>query len=95
MLNTQLVSVIEQQTELEAEAHKEVIQYQKESLELMHKQGVERAKQHQELIEVLSRHPGYASPAQGAYLPPAPATSAPTHSTTLTPADYLFTNFTK
>merc|ERR1719427_2632573 len=54
-MSNQLVAAIEKQIVLGAQAHEEVIYYEKEKLQVMDRQGEQGAKQHNEEIRLLRR----------------------------------------
>merc|ERR1712096_87579 len=87
-MSNQLVAAIEKQIELGAQAHEEVIYYEKEKLQLTHRQGAQGAKQHKEEIHLLRRIVKSCSPPPSPVYPPpptAPPTTAAPRPTTAAP----------
>merc|ERR1712183_673201 len=70
-------AAIEKQIELGTQAHEEVIYYEKEKLQLMHRQGEQGAKQHNEEIHLLRRIVKSCYPPPSPVYPP-PPTAPPT-----------------
>merc|ERR1719427_1740956 len=77
-MSNQLVAAIEKQIELGAQAHEEVIYYEKEKLQLMHREGEQGAKQHNEEIHLLRRIVKSCYPPPSPVYPPPPAAPHPT-----------------
>merc|ERR1712096_379437 len=76
-MSNQLVAAIEKQIELGAQAHEEVTYYEKEKLQLMHRQGEQGVKQHNEEIHLLRRIVKSCYPPPSPVYPP-PPTAPPT-----------------